>query len=252
MDILDSSGIGIGAFVAGAINAVAGGGSLVSFPTLIAVGYEAKVANVTNTVALWPGYLGGSIGYRHELDQQRRRILEMLPACVVGAIAGSAILLATSAEAFEAIVPYLILFACAILALQDRIASFVLRHHPGDGSPRFRIVLQLAIFALAVYGAYFGAGLGILTLAVLGILLPDDLQRSNALKGMLSLLINAIAVVYFALWGPVRWAPALLMAVAALAGGYLGVGVARKLGSRWLRVAVIVYSVLVASVLLVR
>lgn len=252
MDILDGTGVGIAAFIAGAINAVAGGGSLVSFPALIAVGYEAKVANVTNTVALWPGYLGGSIGYRYELDQQRRRVLEMLPACVLGAIAGSAILLATSAEAFETIVPYLILFACVILALQDRISRFVLRHHPSDGSARFRIVLQLAIFVLAVYGAYFGAGLGILTLAVLGILLPDDLQRSNALKGMLSLLINAVAVIYFALWGPVRWAPALVMALAALAGGYLGVGVARKLGSRWLRVAVIAYSLLVASVLLVR
>lgn len=252
MDLLESAGIGLAAFAAGAINAVAGGGSLVSFPALIAAGYEAKVANVTNTVALWPGYVGGSVGYRYELAHQGRRVLEMLPACVLGAIAGSAILLGTSAEAFDAIVPYLILFACGILALQERISRFVSRHHPGRDHPAFHLALQLAIFVLAVYGAYFGAGLGILTLAVLGILLPDDLQRSNALKGMLSLLINAVAVVYFALWGPVRWVPALVMAVAALAGGYLGVGVARRLGSRWLRVAVIVYSLLVAFVLLLR
>lgn len=252
MGVIESAGVALAAFVAGAINAVAGGGSLVSFPALIAVGYEAKTANVTNTVALWPGYLGGSIGYRYELDHQRRRVIELLPACVMGAIAGSAILLATSADAFEAIVPYLILFACGILALQERIARLVVRRHPEDGSLALRWALHVAVFVLAVYGAYFGAGLGILTLAVLGILLPDDLQRTNALKGMLSLLINAVAVVYFALLGPVRWLPAFVMALAALTGGYLGVGVARKLGSRWLRVAVIAYSVLVASLLLVR
>ena len=172
---------------------------------------------------------------------------------ILGALAGSAILLATSADSFEAIVPFLILFAAALMAVQQPLGKYVDAHHPTEDAGRGRsVVLFMATFLLAVYGAYFGAGLGILALAVLGILLPDDLQRSNALKGMLSLLINAVAVVYFALFGPVRWSPALAMAVGALVGGYYGVGFARKLGPKWLRVAVIAYSLVVASVLLVR
>jgi uncharacterized membrane protein YfcA len=171
---------------------------------------------------------------------------------VLGAIAGSAILLSTSQGAFEDIVPFLILFGAGLMLFQERLAAFAARHHmhaqDGDHVPA---ALHLAVFAVAIYGAYFGAGLGILTLALLTILLPDGIQESNALKGMLSLMINAAAVAYFAAFGPVRWEPALLMALAALAGGYLGVYVARALGAVWLRRAVIVFAVVVAAVLLV-
>ncbi len=240
------------AFAAGAINAVAGGGSLVSFPALLAAGYPAKPANVTNTVALWPGYLGGSLAYRPELRRQRRRVALLVAPSVLGAVAGSAILLATPGDTFEAIVPFLILFAAALLVFQDRLAEFAQAHRlasqDGDHVP---LTLHAAMFALAIYGAYFGAGLGIMTIAVLAVLLPDDIQHSNALKGMLSLFINAAAVVYFAAFGPVRWGPAALMAGGALAGGYLGVGVARRLGPRWLRLAIVAYAVVVAVVLLV-
>jgi len=250
---LEAFGLFAAAFIAGAINAVAGGGSLVSFPALLAVGYEAKAANVTNTVALWPGYLGGSVGYREELRTQRSRVLGLVVPSVLGALVGSAVLLATAADSFEAIVPYLILFACLLMALQPPLTRLVERHQPaGSGGGGHSIALFAGVFLLAVYGAYFGAGLGILALAVLGILIPDDLQRTNALKGMLSLLINAIAVGYFAFFGPVRWAPAAVMAVGALAGGYYGVGAARKLGPVWLKVAVIAYSIVVAAVLLIR
>ncbi len=253
MDLTEAAGLAFAAFAAGAVNAVAGGGSLISFPALIAAGYPAKTANVTNTVALWPGYLGGSLGYRRELGHQRRRLLLLLAPAIIGAIAGSAVLLSTPGDAFEAIVPFLILFAAAVMLFQEQLAEFAAAHQlRSRGDDHVPWPLHAAMFLLAVYGAYFGAGLGILTLAALSILLPDDVQHSNALKGMLSLLINAVAVVYFAAFGPVEWGPALLMAGGALAGGYLGVGLARRLGAVWLRRAVIAYAVAVAVVLLAR
>jgi uncharacterized protein len=253
MDLLTACGLAGAAFVAGAINAVAGGGSLVSFPALLAAGYASKTANVTNTVALWPGYVGGSLGYRAELRLQRRRVIRLFTPSVLGALAGSAILLSTPESAFSAIVPFLILFACGVMAIQDRLSNFAREHRLASvGGDHVPAPLYVAIFLLAVYGAYFGAGVSILALAVLGIFLPDDIQHSNALKGMFAMLVNAVAVMYFAPFGPVRWQPVAIMAIAALAGGYLGVGVARRLGKRWLRAAVIGYGVFVAAFLLVR
>ena len=253
MSLLEAVGLIAAAFAAGAINAVAGGGSLVSFPALLAAGYPSKAANVTNSVALWPGYVGGSLGYRSELGPQRRRILLLALPSIVGALAGSAILLATPDSAFDAFVPFLILFACGLMAFQDPLGRFASAHKlAAQSADHVPATLLVSVFVLAVYGAYFGAGLGILTLAVLSILLPDNLQQSNALKGMLSLLINFVAVVYFAAFGPIEWLPALIMAGGALSGGYLGVGVARRLGKRWLRLAVISYGLVVALVLFVR
>ena len=252
MDVLEGLGLAGAAFAAGAVNAVAGGGSLISFPALLAAGYPAKTSNVTNTVALWPGYLGGSLAYRPELVRQRRRVLALAAPAILGAIAGSAILLSTSENAFENIVPFLIFFAAGLMLFQERLAALAARRSINSQGPEHvPPFLHAATFTVAVYGAYFGAGLGILTLAILSILLPDDIQHSNALKGMLSLLINAAAVVYFVAFGPVRWEPALVMAAAALAGGYLGVNVARALGAEWLRRAVIAFAVAVAIVLIV-
>ncbi len=253
MELLEIAGLAAAAFVGGAINAVAGGGSLISFPALLAAGYPSKAANVTNSVALWPGYAAGSFGYRSELRTQGTRVKALVAPSVLGAIAGSAILLSTPQSTFDVIVPFLILFACALMAAQDwlggfaatrRLAARHLEHVPASA--------HLSIFVLAIYGAYFGAGLGILTLAVLGLLLPDDIQRSNALKGMLSLIINGAGAIYFVAFGPVEWGPAAVMAVGAIAGGYLGVGVARRLGRKWLRIAVIAYGLVVAGVLLAK
>lgn len=253
MSIVEAVGLLVAAFSAGAINAVAGGGSLVSFPALIAAGYPVKTANVTNTVALWPGYLGGSVAYRPELQRQRARVVRLLVPTVLGSLLGSAILLATSEAAFESIVPFLIVFACGLMLFQEQLAEIASEHRlrmtDGAGVPW---PLHVTTFLAAVYGAYFGAGLGIMILAFLIIMIPDDIQHSNALKGMLSLLINAVAVVYFAAFGPVEWAPAAVMAVGAIAGGYLGVGLARRLGAVWLRRAVITYGLAVAAILFVR
>lgn len=251
VDGLQVLGLGAAAFLAGAINAVAGGGSLVSFPAIVAAGYETKAANVTNTVALWPGYAAGSWGYRAELDRQLGRVARLTIPSILGAIAGSIILLATPTSVFDIVVPFLILFACGLMLSQDRLAARF-RPRSATGEAPVTGAVAAVTFLLAIYGAYFGAGLGIMLLAVLGIFLPDEIQHSNALKGMLSLVMNAMAVAWFALFGPVAWGVAAVMAAGAIAGGYLGVGVARRLGRRWLRIAVVGYGLVAATILFLR
>jgi uncharacterized membrane protein YfcA len=238
------AGAGLGA---GAVNAVAGGGSLVSFPALLAAGYPSVTANVTNSVAVLPGYAGGSLAYRRELAGQGDRIRALAPTSVLGTAAGCALLLTSPASVFDAIVPWLILAACALLALQPRAAALAERHRDSRGSTA---ALHAGLFLGAVYGGYFGAGLGIMLLALLGALLPDDLQRVNALKGVLSLIVAGTAVVAFAIFGPIAWDAALVVGVASLAGGAAGVRVARRLPAPVLRAVVVTYGVIVAVVLM--
>lgn len=254
MDPLTLALLFLAAGSASAINAVAGGGSLVSFPALLAAGLPSVSANVTNAVGLWPGYVGGSWRYRPELATQGGHLRLLALPSVLGALAGAWILLHTPEQVFEALVPLLILAACLVMALQDRLAAWVTGHRsaPGASPSRGGAALWMVTFLLGVYGAYFGAALGIMLLAALGVLLPDDIQRSNALKGLLSLVINAVAVLWFALFGPVLWPAAAVMAAGAVAGGWLGVGLARRLGQRWLRRAVIGYGAFVAAVLVLR
>jgi uncharacterized membrane protein YfcA len=234
-------------FGAGAVNAVAGGGSLISFPALLAAGYPSVAANVTNSVALLPGYLGGSVAYRRELAGQRARIRALAPTAAVGAAAGAALLLVSPAGVFDAIVPWLILGACLLLALAPRASAMAERHRERG---RSGVTLHAGLFAATLYGGYFGAGLGIVMLALLGLLLPDDLQRVNALKGVLSLLVAAVSAVGFAIFGPIAWDAALIVGVASLLGGVAGVRVARRLPAPVLRGVVIVYGVAVAIALL--
>jgi hypothetical protein len=250
MSILEVIGLSAAAFVAGAINAVAGGGSLISFPALLAAGYNSKAANVTNTVAIWPGTLGGSVAYRSELGRQPKRIVALLVPAIAGALAGSALLLTTSSSTFDAIVPFLILTGVGIMLFQEPLGGFLSRRNVAStGVDHVPLLLQVVVFVAAVYGGYFGAGFGIIILAFLAILMPDDLHHSNALKGILALIVNGVAVVYFVAFGPVEWGPAVLMAAFAMAGGYLGVGLARRLGPVWLRRAVVVYGTIAAIVL---
>lgn len=236
-------------FAAGAVNAVAGGGSLISFPALLAAGYPSVPANVTNTVALWPGYAGSVAGSRPELAGQRLRVQALGVTSVAGAVLGAVLLLRTSAEAFRAVVPFLILLACLLLAVQPRLAALV-RRLPGSDREHRHGVLHVAALLAAVYGAYFGAGLGVLLLGVLGTFLPDALARVNALKNVLSLVVNTVALVAFALFGPVRWGAALVVAVTSLAGGFLGARLARRIPAALLRALVVAYGVVVAVVLL--
>lgn len=268
-------------FLAGSVNTVAGGGSLLSFPALLAVGFPPVAANVTNTVAIWPGYLGGVVAYRRELAGQRQRAVALAAVSAAGAVAGSALLLLAPARVFQVSAPYLILLACALLAAQPRLSRALLVRRGVDPAPVVSTVaalnvaggrpggipapteaarapagspvaLVLSVFAASVYGAYFGAGLGILLLALLALLVPDTLQRNNGQKVLLSLVINTVALGVFAVFGPVHWGAVLVMVLASLAGGYLGGGVARRLPAAALRGGIVLFGIVVAGVLAVQ
>jgi uncharacterized membrane protein YfcA len=235
-------------FLAGAVNAVAGGGTLLSYPALLLAGLSPVTANTTSSVGLVAGYAGGSVAYRRELSGQSGRARGLLISAALGGIVGAALLLLTPGESFEGVVPYLVLVASLLLALQPRLAKALeargrARPHPGWE-------VQLAVGLGAVYGGYFGAGLGVMLLAVLGLLVPDDLQRLNALKGVLSLLVNLVGAVVFVAIGRVDWTAAGLLAVGAVAGATVGVAVARRLPASWVRTGVVVAGTAVAVTLL--
>ena len=243
--------LAVAGLAAGAVNAVAGGGSLVAFPALLGVGLPAVSANVTNAVAVLPGYVGGSIGYRRELGGQRGRVVKLLPTTVAGGVLGAVLLLATDDAVFEGIVPFLILLACGLLAAQPAISR---RIQPLEGAHAQERSVRLhgLTFLCAVYGGYFGAGLGIALLAVLALALDDDLQRLNALKGLLSLVIGLAAVAWFAFFGPVEWTEAAIVGATSLIGGQAGVVMARRLPAGVLRGIVVAFGVGVALVLLIQ
>jgi uncharacterized membrane protein YfcA len=237
-------------FAAGAVNAVAGGGSLISFPALLAAGYPSVTANVTNAVAVLPGYLGGSLAYREELRGQGRRVLALAATSAAGAVLGAWLLVMSPAHVFERIAPFLILAACGLLAAQPAL-SRVVRPPSARGREHRAPALHAGMFLASVYGGYFGAGLGILLLAVLALGVRDSLQRLNALKGLLSLIVGAAAVAWFAAFGPVAWAAAGIMAASSLLGGQAGVALARRLSAGALRAVVLLFGTGVAIWLLV-
>jgi uncharacterized membrane protein YfcA len=239
------------AFAAGFVNAVGGGGSLIAFPALLAYGYQDVAANVTTTVSLWPGYLGGAVAYREELQGQRSRFVRLSVSGGVGAVAGATILLVTPASVFKALVPYLVLAGCLLLALQPRLQRRIHHLRGATGEERSPLLHVGAVFAGA-YGAYFGAGLGMILLALLALFLTDNLQRLNGLKTLLSVLINSIALIAFALFGPVVWSLVPLMAASSLAGGRVGGAFARKLSPDVLRTVIVVFGIAVAIRLFLR
>jgi uncharacterized membrane protein YfcA len=241
--------VGVGGLVAGAINAIAGGGTLASFPALLAVGVPPVTANITSSVGLLSGYAGGSVAYRRELQMQGSRVRALLPFALVGGVAGAVLLLVTPESTFRAVVPYLVLLSCALLALQPRLAR-ALGARP-SGSSDVHWAARIGVGIGAVYGSYFGAGLGVLLLAVLGILIADGLQRLNALKGVLSLLINIVGVLVFVVSADVAWGYVAILAITAYAGGWLGVLLARRLAPEVMRIAVVAMGTVVGVVLLV-
>lgn len=237
---------------AGFVNGVAGGGSLVAFPALIATGQTALVANVTTTVGIWTGYVGGVAGFRRELHDQRDRVRSLAPVALLGGLVGSVLLLVTPEDAFEGVAPFLILAACALFAVQPRLTSRMKSRasHAVDTREALPLGALAGTFAGAVYGGYFGGGLGVVLLTVLGLALHDELIRINGLRGVLALLINSIAVVVFAVSGEVVWHAAAILAVTALIGGYTGARAARRMPVPVLRAAVITLGVVAAVRLL--
>jgi uncharacterized protein len=235
------------------VNAVAGGGSLISFPALVAVGVPTLTANVTNQIAVLPGYVGGSLAYREELSGQRRRVYALAVTSALGAAVGAVLLIVSSQRLFAVLAPVLVLVAVALLAAQPRLTRMVLRLTKSEHLPHHpRAELHAGNFAASVYGGYFGAGLGIMLLALLAIGLHDSLQRLNALKGLLSLVVAVVAAVLFALFGPVRWEAAAVMAVGSFLGGQVGVSFARRIPDDALRWGIVVLGTGVAVWLFTR
>lgn len=243
------------AFAAGMVNAIAGGGTLITFPILIWVGLDPRVANATSTVALWPGLLGGLWGYRHEMENSRPLLLRFGIASVLGGAVGGALLIATPTTVFARLVPFLILFATFLFMAQEPISRRLRTPTPTGTWPATSrwwwgaIILQ---FLSAIYGGYFGAGNGILMLAVLGLIGVSDLHQANGIKTFLGLVLNSAAILGFVLSGLVHWPVALLMAAGAIAGGYYGARLARLVGRAVVRRAVIVIGLVIGLVMLWR
>src|SRR5215207_2073405 len=237
--------------VAGAVNAVAGGGSLITFPSLIATGLPPISANVSNSLAVCPGYLASVAGSCPDLTGQRQRTQRLLPAAVLGSVSGAVLLLATPARAFDLILPFLVLTASGILALQPRLQALI--GHPRHLPPRRRtIVLQTLTGLGAVYGGYFGGALGVILLAVLALVLDEPLKRVAALKNVLSAAVGVSNVAVFAIFGPVSWISVAVLTPATIAGGYYGARLARRLPAGVLRWTVVAFGTVVAVVLLLR
>ncbi len=227
---------------AGTINTVVGSGTLVTFPVLLGFGYAPVTANVSNTIGLVPGSLSGAYGYRAELSGQRERIVSYGLASVAGGLLGAIALLALPAAAFKAIVPFFIALALVLVVLQPRLAVRLAAHR-GAGSTTARRVSHAAVFASGVYGGYFGAAQGILLLAILGLALPDGLQRINGLKNVLAMTVNLVAGVVFILASRVAWAPALLIMIGAVVGGQIGARYGRRLSPRVLRGLIVIVGI---------
>ena len=225
---------GIGAGIA---NGVAGGGSFITFPVLLALGLPALTANVSSSVGVLPSYVGGIAGFRAQLAGKRPLLVALTPVSVLGALCGTALLLTGSPEEFRTGVPWLIGIATAVFAVQPLVVRAV-AGVPHD-HPTRRWLLQVGTFVIAIYGGYFGAGLGIMLLAVMGLALPDDLGTLSGLRSVLSILINAVAAIVFVVRGHLAWDVVVCLWVGTLVGGVLGTAVVLRLHPVWLRVLIV-------------
>ncbi len=244
--------VGLAAMAAGLINALAGGGTLISFPALTLIGVPAVMANVTNTVALVPGYLGATIAQFNDLRAQRRRVFLYVPISIVGGVVGGWLLLNTGEKLFRDLVPYLILFASGLLAISDPLRKWLIPRLGKGSTAAMAVWAIIPVGIAAVYGGYFGAGLSVIVLAVLGLMLSDSLTTLNALKQIIAFSVNTAAAIFFVFSGNVVWPLALVMAVFALIGGALGGRLAGRIKPSTLRIVVVVIGVIVSIIYLVR
>ena len=268
MDWQHAALIFVAAAVAGAVNSVAGGGTLLTFPALLAIGQLETVANATSTVALWPGQLSSLFGYRKELGENRDAIVRLAIPSLLGGTVGALLLIRTPAGVFARLVPYLILLATLLFIAQEPLARWQrartdssTAQAPVAGAPEWnRDELSAGAwagvmtfqFVVAIYGGYFGAGIGILMLAALGLMGFTNIHRMNALKNINGLCINAVAAAIFVGHGLVQWPVALWMACGAILGGYGGAGIARRLGQKHVRRIIILIGFSLTLTLLIK
>ncbi|MCB0975996.1 MAG: sulfite exporter TauE/SafE family protein [Acidimicrobiales bacterium] len=250
MTSLDVVVVSLAGLACGIVNSVAGGGSLILFPALLATGMSPLAANVTNSVATWPGYLGGVAGFRDDLPNSRARLRPLVSATVAGSTAGCVLLLVTPSAAFDVVVPFLVLVATGLTAAQPWAKRrFTTRSDVSDRGVPVAAVVSVGL--AAVYGGYFGGALGVIFLAVLGLTLADSLVKLNAFKAVLSVADASVSVVMFGMFGPVGWVAVAVAAPATLLGGFVGARFARRLDERVLRVVVVCLGLAVAAYLFV-
>jgi len=231
---------------AGTINTIVGSGTLITFPTLLFFGFPPLVANVSNTIGLVAGGLTGIHGYRAELVGQGRTLRRLVPASLLGSVTGAILLLKLPESAFDAVVPVLIAAALLLVLFGPRLQAWAAARHPDHDSLGRRLVMTVGIFAAGVYGGYFGAAQGILLVGIMSVLITISLQRINGLKNVLGTVVNAVAAAVFMLvaWERINWSVAALIAAGALAGGYVGARVGRRLSPVLLRGLIVVIGVL--------
>jgi uncharacterized membrane protein YfcA len=249
MSVFQIFAVLIVAVAAGTMNTIVGSGSLVTFPTLLAVGLPARLANMSNTVGLVPGGLSGVHSYRRELVGQKKRLIVLTPFAAAGGILGAMLLLELSGSDFRSIVPALILVACVLVGLQPHLSRWVTargkQHAHGGGG------LYASMFLTAIYGGYFGAAQGVILISLLGVFIDDDLQRLNAAKNYFVMVQNGVAALLFIALGHVAWEAAGMIAAGSVVGGQLGGRYGRRLDPRILRILIIVVGLTATTILLI-
>lgn len=243
---------GVAAIFAGFINAIAGGGTLITFPTLTALGLPPVIANVTNTLALCPGYFGGIYAQRNNFKSQKDQLWKMLPISIIGGLTGGYLLLKMPESSFETLIPYLILIATALLAFQVPLKNWSVSGKQKSSQLIKDIGTYILIFLAAVYGGYFGAGLGVILMAVLGLLVNENLNKVNILKQTLAFVINVTAAIYFSFSGKAEWMFVLIMALGAILGGFLGGKMVDKIPATVLRYIVVFIGITVAVIYFIK
>jgi uncharacterized membrane protein YfcA len=240
----------VAGLIGGFVNSIAGGGSLVLFPALVATGVGSVAANVTNSVALWPGYIGTLVGLGSLVHDQANRARTLAPTAAVAAAAGCALLLLTPQRAFDVVVPILVIGASLLVAAQPVITR---RLSAGEGKHRERPrALLIAVGVASVYGGYFGGGLGVILLAAIGLTLVEPLRQTNALKSIIQVIVATVSLVAFVLFAPVHWLDVAIAAPSALLGGLIGGRFVRRVDERLLRIGIVVFGLLVGTWLAVR
>ena len=255
MEIWEAVAVCAAGVGAGTINTIVGSGTLLTFPVLLAVGLPPVTANVSNALGLVPGSVSGAIGYRRELRGQRRRVLRLGAVAVLGSLLGASLLISLPSDAFALIVPGLIAVALVLVVVQPRLSRLVQRRRERRGeqpSPHGGPVLMSGMGLASAYGGYFGAAQGVLYLALMGLLLHEDIQRMNAVKNVLSAIVNGVAAVFFLFVADFDWTAVLLIAVGSAAGGQLGARIGRRLPPTALRAVIVLVGLGAITQLLLR